>query len=203
MLLSGKNGVATNDLEFREYADMVERLLQSRGFAKAERELDANLVVFLNYGISDPKTQEYTYSVPMYGQIGGGGSTYYSGSVYTSKGGYGTYSGSAYSTPVYGVTGYRSGVGSYTYFVRYVRMDGVNLEKYRQSGTFEPVWKATVTSVGSSGDLREVFPYMLVASADHIGTRTEKALSITLKENDERLAMVRPPVSDQSNSTPK
>jgi hypothetical protein len=138
----------------------------------------------------------------MYGQIGGGGSTYYSGSVYSSKGGYGTYSGTAYSAPVYGVTGYRTGVRSYTYFVRYLRLDGVNLQKYRLSGTFEPVWKATVTSVGSSGDLREVFPYMLVASADHIGTRTDKALSITLKDNDERLALVRPPVPPQAPDAP-
>lgn len=188
ILFPGVKDVNEGDLQYQEYASYVERALSSKGYVKAASIQEADIAIFLAYGIGDPETHQYTYSLPTYGQTGVASSNTY-GTV-NSYGNTATYSGTTTYTPTYGVTGSTTQTGAYTTYFRYMFLDAVDLDEYRKTKKEKQVWKTTVTSTGSSGDLRRVFPILVAASKPHIGSNTGKKVSVILKEADKRVAEV-------------
>ena len=72
-----------------------------------------------------------------------------------------------------------------------VILNAVDLSAYRESQTFVPVWKTTITSKGRSGDLRLVFPVLVGAATEYIGTDTGHQVRVEIKESDSRVLKVR------------
>lgn len=179
ILLPGNQDGNVNDLQFQEFAAYTDKALQSQGFRKAQDEAD--VAIFLSYGISDPKNQEYTYSVPLYGQTGISSSK----NAEVNKSSRSTkYSEETSYTPQYGIIGREERVGTRVVYTRYLSLSGVDLKEARE------LWSTKVESVGSSGDLREIFPILLIASQKHIGKNTGKQITYTLKEDKELLEKI-------------
>ncbi|MEM2112280.1 MAG: hypothetical protein QXX08_10475 [Candidatus Bathyarchaeia archaeon] len=189
ILLPCMKDVDSNDLQFIEYSSYVDRALSAAGYIKARDFKDANIAIFLAYGIGDPKEHIYSYSLPVWGQTGVSSSTTY-GTI-RSYGSYGTYHGITTYTPTYGITGYKTKVGSYTTFFRFVVLEAVDLEEYSRSEKIIQLWKTTVTSRGSSGDLRQVFPVLVAAARPYIGTNTGKQVDVTLTERDKAILEIK------------
>lgn len=189
VLLPGNKGTNAGDLQFQEYAGYVHRALMARGLVHARRVEDADIVVFLSYGIGDPQTHYYTYSLPVWGQTGYSGLTTY-GTLNT-FGGYGTYSSTTTYTPTYGVTGYSSHVGAQTTYFRFIVLDAYDLETYGRRKKLAQVWRSTITSAGSSGDLRRVFPVMVAGSANYLGTNTGQKVDIVLDEDHQAVRYIK------------
>lgn len=61
-------------------------------------------------------------------------------------------------------------------------------------------WRATTNSVGSSGDLRDIIDYLLVATFEHFGEDTGKQVRSSLAEGDKRVKGLR---SKLVESTPQ
>lgn len=197
VLLPGNKDTPTTDLQFREYAAYINHVLASRGYIPAENIEKADLAIFIVYGIGNPQQHQYSYSIPTWGQTGISSSSTY-GTLNT-YGGYGTYSGTTTYTPTYGITGSTSNIGTYTMYFRFLVLDALDLSEYKQTKREVQLWKTTITSVGSSGDLRRVFPYMITASMPHIGTNTGQQIKVVLEENDPAVLNVK----GQAPSTPK
>jgi len=200
VLLPGNENVHPTDLQFQEYSNYVNRALQSRGFVHATGFDDAEIAVVLFYGIGDPKTTQYTYSLPVWGQTGVSSSQTYG--TATTFGGTTSYSGTTTHTPTYGVTGYSTQVGSRTTYFRYAMITGYDLAAYRESQQELELWKTTITSTGSSGDLRRVFPVLLGAAAPHLATNTGQQVSVTLYEDDEIVRAVKGGFADPPHQQP-
>lgn len=100
-LLPGKKGVTDDDLEFREYGVHVRRGLSQAGFTESSTIEQADLVIFLSYGIGDTKEHNHSYSLPIYGQTGGGTASF-RGTTYSGYGSATTY-GTIYQQPQFGV----------------------------------------------------------------------------------------------------
>ena len=66
-LLPGNDGVTFEDLQFQEYAAYVKRILDAQGFIYEPNVENADVAVALSYGIGDPRTTQYTYSLPVWG----------------------------------------------------------------------------------------------------------------------------------------
>ena len=188
-LLPGNKETKADDLQFKEYAAYVNRALIKQGFVPAESFEKANVAIFLVYGIGDPKESQYSYALPTWGQTGIS-SSYTSGTV-SSYGGYGSYSGTTTYTPTYGVTGSTTHIGSYTTYFRFMVLDAVDLDEYKKSKKEVQLWKTTVTSAGSSGDLRRIFPILVAASQQYIGKNTGQKVEVDLYEEDERVIQVK------------
>lgn len=189
ILLSAKEGVNVNDLQFQEFASYIKKALSKQGFTEAQEPNSANIAIFINYGIGEPQASSYSFSLPVYGQTGGGSSSF-SASTYGS-GGYSTTYGNINTTPTYGVVGTQSYSGTrYTYF-RYLTIESIDFNEYRKTNKIQPLWKTTVTSSGSSGDLRQVFPVLVGASMPYIGTSTGKQVKIQLHENSKNVKFVK------------
>ena len=189
ILLPGLKDLNEGDLQYREYATYVERGLLEKGFVKANDLDDANVAIFLVYGIGDPQEHQYTYSLPIWGQTGVSSSSTF-GNIST-FGNTGTYSATTTYTPTYGVVGSTTHTGTRATYFRYFWLDAVDLDEYRRTEKVSQLWKTTVTSIGSSGDLRQVFPVLVGAAKNYYGTNTGKKVNVTLFENDKRVLEVK------------
>ena len=186
IILSADKDIPTTDLQFKEFASYVNRALVSKGYVPAENPDSADIAIFLNYGIGEPKEHRYSIPFPTYGQTGTA-SEYSHG--YINR--YGSYSGTKTYIPSYSITGYSNIKGSFTTHFRYVLIDAYDLKEYFRTKKEIQVWKTTLTSTGRSGDLRLVFPVMVAASLQYIGANTCQKIEVSLHENDERVLYIK------------
>jgi hypothetical protein len=153
VLLSDNTNIDMNSLEFKEYSEYVKYALNKKGFIESNFE-HAEIVIFLDYGISEPQENTYTYSSPIIGQTGTSSSSTY-GTINT----YGNalnYTSRTYNNPTYGIVGSQTHSGSYTTYKRYIIISAINLAEYKIANKKNPIWKTSVVSTGSVGDLRRV-----------------------------------------------
>ena len=161
--LSGKGSVfvvanpadLSESIEFKTYKGKLEDQFFQQGYSKAQLASSADFVVHLYYSIDDGQTITSTYSVPMWGQTGGGTASH-SGTVY--GGGSASYSGTTYSFPTYRVVGSTTGTSVNTLFSRIVRIDMFELNEGVQG---EKVFEAKAVSKGRCGSMSEVIDEIL------------------------------------------
>lgn len=189
VLMPGGKGIDASDLEFQEFSKQVEVVLAEQGFTKVPEFKNADVAIFLAYSIGDPKTYQYTYSVPTWGQTGVSSSRTY-GTV-SSYGGVGTYSGTTTYTPTYGITGSTTQIGTNTVYSRFLTLNAYDVPTFIKDEKMLQVWKTSVVSTGSSGDLRLVFPYLAAAMSPYVGTNTGRRLELEIPENDPRVQNIR------------
>jgi hypothetical protein len=189
VLLPTQSDQDPNDLQFREFAKYVNGALKRQGYTLAPDVRSADLAVFLAYGVGDPRVHTYSYSVPVYGRIGGETATVDlwttgpSGTTNTS----GTVTSSSRSMKL----GTETVTETELHYFRYLVLDAIDLNTFRKSEKVLPVWKSIVTSTGRSSDLRLVFPILVAASEQYLGRNTAKQLSILLTEQDPAVLRVR------------
>lgn len=186
VLLPGGKGVEAGDLQFKEFATYVEKVLSEKGFVKATTFESADVAIFLTYAIGDPQIYQYSYSIPTWGQTGVSSSNTY-GTVSS----YGTYSGTTTYTPTYGVTGATTYVGTDSVYSRFLFLEAYDVPTYINENKMTQVWKTSVVSTGSSGDLRLVVPYMVVAMKPYLGTNTGQKVEVQVPEDDPVVQVLR------------
>jgi len=189
ILLPGSKGIEAGNLQFIEFAGYVENVLAERGFVKVEPFEDEDIIIFLTYAIGDPQTFQYTYSIPTWGQTGVSSSRTY-GTVYPYSGG-ATYSGTTTYTPTYGITGSTTHIGSATSYTKFLFLDAYDVPTYVKEERMVQVWTTSVTNTGVSGDLRYIFPYMVVAMKPHLGTNTGRKVEVEVPVNDPAVQILR------------
>lgn len=189
VLLPGSKDIDQGSLQYKEYAAYVERALFDKGFIKSNNMEAANVAIFLVYGIGDPQEHQFTYSIPIWGQTGVASSSTI-GTINT-FGNTGTYSATTTNTPTYGIVGSSTHTGTRITYFKYLWLDAVDLDEYRRTEKVNQLWKTMVTSTGSSGDLRQVFPVLVGAAKEYFGTNTGKKVQVTLFENDKRVLDVK------------
>jgi hypothetical protein len=139
--------------EFDTYAVIVARHLKRQGMRQASPDEIIDYAVLFNYGMAGSKTVSGT--VPLYGQTGGG-TSYQSGtaSAFGSGGSaFGTYTGTTYTTPTYGVVGMMP--YSYDEHSRFLLIRMVDMKR-STPGNIVAAWEAQVTSTGYSASFAPV-----------------------------------------------
>lgn len=189
LLLPGNEGVTWDDLQFQEYAAYLMRVLNAEGFTSARNAEEADVAIVLSYGIGDPQTTQYSYSLPVWGQTGVSSAHTYG--TATSYGNSASYSGTTKYTPTYGIKGYTSHVGTRTTYFRFAQITAYDFKAFKETEKQVQLWRTTVTSSGSSGDLRQVFPILIGASVPYIATNTGKQVPVNLYENDKIVRAVK------------
>ena len=155
-------------IEFDQYAAMVQRGLAKHGFFEASSPSAAKYILSLSYSIDTGKT--HTSSTPIYGQTGGGRTTF-SGNTY-GAGGNRSFSGTANTQPTFGVVG--TSVGSSEVFTRAVTF------RLSDKQTGKPVWECRNTSSGYSNNLPEVLPTLIEAMLKEFPGPTGKTRTVSL-----------------------
>ena len=172
--------VNSGDLRFMEYAAYIEKALAWKGYRKASNADEANIIIYVTYGVGEPKEHSYAYSVPLYGIIKPPKpSSPPLGSPPGSPPGnppFGSYN------PVYGIIGSTTKYDSYTTYFRYCKIEAFDLKLLREGGAEKQLWSTIITSTGRSDDLRQVMPYMIAGARDYIATDTGKKVEISVPE---------------------
>jgi hypothetical protein len=189
LLLPGNKDTDPSNLQYQEFAAYVFRALTLRGFSQTESLENADVVILLAYGIGNPLSHQYTYSIPVWGQTGYSSSTT-SGTV-RMYGGYGTYSGETTYKPTYGITGYSTQVGTYTTYTRWVILDAYDVETFKLENKLNQVWRSSLVSTGPVGDLRQAFPIIIAASTSYLATNPGKTVKVKIKEQDPMVAKIK------------
>ncbi|GBD95676.1 MAG TPA: DUF4136 domain-containing protein [Nitrospirae bacterium] len=190
ILLPSNEGVNVNDLQFQEYSLYVKRALSRHGFKETTDFNSADVAIFLRYGISDPQVNPISSPRLVFPKIGAETSTFKASSY--SSGRYSeTYGSITKSTNLNTSLTDLSPPKPQPSYSRYLIIVCIDLDVYRQDKTMQQLWKTTVTSSGSSGDLREVFPILVAASDPYIGMNTGKQIEIHLNENDRRVKQIK------------
>ena len=173
--------VKSSDLRFMEYVSYIERALAGKGYRKSANADEANIIIYVTYGVGEPREHSYTYSVPLYGIING---TKPSGPPPGSPPGshpFGSYN------PVYGIIGSTTEYSSYTTYFRYCKIEAFDLKLLRESGAEKQLWSTVITSTGRSDDLRQAMPYLIAGAKDYIATDTGRKVEINVPEDDKTL----------------
>lgn len=184
ILESGKDGVRSGDLQFKEYARYLNKALSSKGYSLVTDPSVADLIIIMDYGIGEPKEHVYSYSSPVYGQTGGGSSTtsgFVGGSYFNAR---------TTSSPTYGVVGSQTKVEKHVTYDRYIGIYAYDAKRFIQTQSLDQVWSTMIVSVGSSGDLRRVFPAMLAAALPYMGTNTGKMVVESIGESNDTVKFI-------------
>ncbi|MDN3507017.1 MAG: hypothetical protein P0S96_07300 [Simkaniaceae bacterium] len=188
ILLPGNTGCKVSDLQYQEFAGFAEKALHKAGYEQVYDLKSAEIAILLTYGISDPQTYNYTYSVPVFGETGiSSSSTHGNVSVYSNCA---SYSQQTTYKPSYGVIGATTHVGTKIYYIRYLALTGFDIEKFKKTEKIEDapeLWSTKVHCLGKTGDLRKVFPYLITAAQEHIGKDTGQKIEFSLSENDKNV----------------
>jgi hypothetical protein len=187
--LPGIQGIDTLNLQFVEAKAYVNRVMAAQGYVQARQASEADLAIFVSYGIGDPATQSYTYSSPVFGQIPAT-TTNFSGTI-QSGGSTANVSGQATSQSQWGLLGFQTLSGTRTTFTRFLLMVAIDVPQFARDKTWREVWRSAAISTGSSSDLRLVLPVLFVGIEPYLGRRTDRAISSTIREDDLRLALMR------------
>jgi len=189
-LVPAMRDVSEQSLQFQEYAGYIHRVLQAKGFSVAEPN-EAELLVFVSYGLGAPQTSYSTFTTPIYGWTGGGTRTYSE----TTRGPDGTshVTGTVTDAGRYGVVGAESHLTTHTTYPRYLFLGAYDAKTLRQSNGQDPVevWNTAVVSTGSSDDLRAIMPIMIAAGADHFGSNTGRKIKKTIFPGNRKVKWVK------------
>ena len=148
----------SRSLEFASYKKKFESHLSLVGYTIESDVSKADYIAVVAYGIGDGNTQ--TSTVPTYGKTGGGTTTSSSGTTYSHDSGNGTYSGTSYIPPTYGVTGIKT--VSATEYTRNVALDVLEANSFRK-GYPKKIYELRARSTGSCNVIVEVFDEILEA----------------------------------------
>ena len=187
VLASGDEKVNVQDLQFLEYAEYVHKGLMNKGLKKADKPEDANVIIYLSYGVGEPKTYTYNYSIPTWGQTGYSSSTT-TGYISPYTGGY---TANTTYTPRYGVTGYIPATQTIVLYTRWLVLSAYDLDTYKISQKLDQVWKTTSVSSGETPDLRRVMPPLVAASWKYWADNSGESRTLNISEYDQEVINIK------------
>jgi len=146
------------DLQFEEYRAALTSALESEGFLNSEGSTKTDLLIRLSYGIGNPETINETYSTP---QV----KLYKRGTPAKDK-----------------TTTYQTHSRTLTTYNRYAVVSAYVFSE-DQGQELTQLWQTTITSTGSSGDLRRVFPFLMKGAQGYFGINTGQQIQIFVQED--------------------
>lgn len=165
VLVPAADGVAADDLQFREFAGYVDRALAGVGYQPVAAGTAPDVVIALAYGVGEPQEKIFSYSIPEWGP-------------WRARAPY----------PYGNVPTYRTEVDSYTTFARSLALTA---SAARDGRPGEQLWRAIAVSRGASEDLRRLFPVLLAALAPYLGRDTAGQVEVTVREDDPAVAGIK------------
>lgn len=184
-IIPSDESIDTASLAWRSFEKQLVRALELQGYSEAVNPDAADIAIVAAMGIGDPRT--VNWSVPRWGQTGTkttGSSTTGTMSVYGNTAT--TRSNTTYNTtPTYGFVG--STQGSSTVYDRWLELHAYSMSDKLPNGDFLEAWSTSVRSVGTTGDLSVVAPYMIAAGRPYFGKSLSRQARVVIREDSEQV----------------
>jgi hypothetical protein len=164
LLVCNDENIPKNDLKNLEFERHIKKVLEAKGYTFTSDHDKADVVVFYEYGISDPIEYTSQRTVPVWGQTGIAGSKttqkrdFLGRTVYETR-----------NIPSRGVVGSRVETNTHTKYLKWANINAYDADFYRQTGEDRMLWIIEMTNTNSENDLRYIFPRMMAAAYSYIG----------------------------------
>ncbi len=172
--------ISENDLQFLEFAKDLKLAISRKGGIIVTDPYEADQIVLLQYEMSGP--QKTSKRVAEWGPTSVRSSS--SSMVFNDRSAQGT----TYYNYNYGIVG--ESTIERTEYTRYITIVALENEALKKKIAVQ-LWQTTVYSRGSSRDMREVFPVLMVAAEKYIGKTTKQAVTLEIYEDDSRIEAYR------------
>ena len=189
-IVSSNVQINEEDLEFQEVSQYIKTALSGRGYYEASEIDNADMVIDVSYGVSEPQTDFKTKTSPIYGRSSGGFKTI-STPVIDRNGNVRYVNSTVYTPSRLEMIGVQEQIIPIITYEKYLRMtsrdnrDIVNKESPTQ------VWSIYVKNKDESEDLRKYVPLMAAAAIPYVGENTENQQEIRIKEEDDIVDFVK------------
>lgn len=177
--------VASGDpLQLSLFTQYVDRMLVHKGFYRAESRNRSDLLVYLGYSVSGPRSVTAYRQEPIYGQTG-----MEKKSTRQTNGN--TTTTSTQYVPTYGVIGYKKVPYVETKYEYRVHLHAYDRQTSgRRDGQTTPIWEVNAYTSVLTNDLRRVFPYMVAAMAPYVGQTTVGKVDIRVPDDSPELRLI-------------
>ena len=197
VMLAADPNADPRSLHFREFAATVERALAERGFRATDDPEEAELAMLLDFGVGEHHLESITPVRPAFSYYGG----------YGPRGCFRGYRGYCGPRPVLGAGLYDpfyvdTYTRTFTTVNRFVRLEARRIEPGKAPRDGLPIWETRADSRGRDTDLRAIFPALVVAATEYIGTDTGQAVHERIRGDDERVVRLRARPGDSSAQPP-
>ena len=156
----------SSDLRFQRYTQHLEKMLNQKGYKLATHANLAEQIIYFSYGLEKVQEERHIYQEP---EVSVGISWGFP---------YGYY---RWHHPFWhdvGYTSYRTYERRYILYNRYITI--VAKDQHNKE-----LWRVDTSSIGKSNNLRKIIPLLIDASEPYIGTDTQGAIELTIKEKIE------------------
>lgn len=173
-------GVERNSLEFIEVRNYVEHVIALSNGKVTNKLLEANSILFVNFGVGDKEVDILTYSTPVYRSVYNPGTT----STTQVRNIYGQSLGSTQTTTPGSYSTQYAGQNTRTVkvenFRRHLIMEAIHASAFKRDGEKKYFWKVSAVSNGSTGDFRAILPVLAYGANGYIYKNTGKEVGIKI-----------------------
>lgn len=168
-ILPSVKGMTKDDLEFGPVKNIVANILKENGYEISEDENKIDTIVFVNFGVSDPRTETKTWTEPVYEYVTE--QPQQSSTTHNIYNQYGQNLGQVQSNTSYGnpyavavpkrvYRGERTNSVTITKYISHFILEAANYDHFKKNKTNKNYWKVITISEGNSNDLRRKLPYL-------------------------------------------
>lgn len=179
-LVPSVNGLDRSSLEFIEVKNYVEHLISLSGGKSTDKLLEANCILFVNFGVGDKQVDILSYSTPIYRSLYRPGHT----TTTNVQNQYGQNIGTINTTTPGSFTQQYVGQSTSQYkiesFRRHLILEAVDASSFKANQERKYFWKTTTESEGSSGDFRAILPVLAYATNGYFYKNTGKAALVRI-----------------------
>jgi hypothetical protein len=182
--------ISEKDLRYKEAEKYVKTALSGKGFYEAEDVESADMIVDIDYGISEPRIETKTISEPIVVNFGSGWKKI-TVMVNDGFGGQFPTTRTVYDPPQRETVGYNKRRIPIKTYTKHLVIKARARKSKDEKKAPELAWTVWVTSNDENGDLREYLPVMAAAAIRYVGTSTRETEEIKLKGRDEVVEFVK------------
>lgn len=197
-LVPMESAIARTDADFVEYASYVERALAGKGLMRAAPGEQPDILILLRYGTDEPKKQVRAETSADFDHVAmsAQGAEFSNAASSSGKGSASMGSASRAGPATRFAVSSDIGPRTYTTYSHFILLDGYLVDPDRDAGEWEKAFETDIGSTGTSGDLHEVFPYMIGAALDSIAANTGDVFRTSISDSDKRMDLVRSAPAD-------
>ncbi len=189
-IVSSNAQINEDDLEFQEVSQYIKTALSGKGYYEAPAIDNADMVIDVSYGVSEPQTDFKTKTSPAYGRSSGGYKTI-STPVIDRNGNVRYVNSTVFTPPRVEMIGVQEQIVPIITYEKYLRMTSRDNRDKENNENPTQVWSIYVKNKDESENLRKYIPLMAAAAIPYVGENTENQQEIKIKEEDDIVDFVK------------
>lgn len=190
-IVSGNPEVDSEDLRFKEATKYVATALSAKGMYEAPPGTEAEMVIEVDFGMEEPRTEMQTITEPVYATVRGPPRVVKMTFRDPKTGATRTMDMIVEGPPQRELAGFQDRVISVTVYEKYIRITAREASGSDDDRPPREIWSVYVKNVDENDDLREYVPLMVSAAMDSVDENSSSAKEVVLNDTDERVTFVK------------